>query len=760
MTNIIFAITHYTNFYGIEIQDFSQKMLNGLLNFNNGIEKLEYFHNTINQNVEYYNATILQEDKIFKDNKEFKLVDNILVYDSYKTQILLNETSDTIYIYENQNLIKLQDYLQNLGDDNGNFTAEIRDDENNYTEPEYDAQPNAERGFNAEPIADNNQQSNTNDNQSTNAEPITNFNENANENYNRADEDREFDFGKRIADLLNAEPTRATLRKIANRFLGRSKREINEPSKQPNSSEFNTDNEPNSINQSKRSDTNGQLLSNADEPSQAEQGYRENNGTRSDDGRRQPNSSRADERTSGEFGTDGSGDNQQSTSETKPNSNGAVSKPNQNDKPTNADNFATTNATISQTGQGDNAEAAIYNEPNDELSSSISNSNEQEQINPSQDEPNDKQESGNAEFYNEPSNEQSPNRADDSGDNQTIAEQSANQSAENINYSVVDNLSDEIISNDEPKKQSLNFKNTTNFSDEILLNLAEQITQDNHFVTLINANNAKYDSRSLFVSIAQRVLRQNLTIENKKIIQDEKLKLYKDYVEQTEPNGFRKQIFDIVTQIHTLQGYYDKPQSQNEITNSNNEVKQNNSVENEIIDNAFEENLSAENYTNKSEQEQQGDQEVEKETITKIESQDEIDTSKHFLTYTYEQFQVKYENLPSYKEQFDFNLTKKERIEANFEALELTQIILKRDEPFATEQEQEILAKFSGYGGLKTLFVDDKYETDRLRLENLVGKENYENLMQSSETAFYTPDDMIVRMYQGLTQMGVTWSYI
>lgn len=54
MTNIIFAITHCTNFYGIEIQDFSQKMLNGLLNFNNGIEKLEYFHNTINQNVEYY----------------------------------------------------------------------------------------------------------------------------------------------------------------------------------------------------------------------------------------------------------------------------------------------------------------------------------------------------------------------------------------------------------------------------------------------------------------------------------------------------------------------------------------------------------------------------------------------------------------------------------------------------------------------------------------------------------------------------------
>ena len=252
-------------------------------------------------------------------------------------------------------------------------------------------------------------------------------------------------------------------------------------------------------------------------------------------------------------------------------------------------------------------------------------------------------------------------------------------------------------------------------------------------------------------------MRQNLTIENKKIIQDEKLKLYKDYVEQTEPNGFRKQIFDIVTQIHTLQGYYDKPQSQNEIANSNNEVKQNNSVENEIIDNAFEENLSAENYTNKSEQEQQGDQEVEKETITEIESQDEIDTSKHFLTYTYEQFQVKYENLPSYKEQFDFNLTKKERIEANFEALELTQIIFKRDESFATEQEQEILAKFSGYGGLKTLFVDDKYETDRLRLENLVGKENYENLMQSSETAFYTPDDMIVRMYQGLTQMGVTY---
>ena len=131
--------------------------------------------------------------------------------------------------------------------------------------------------------------------------------------------------------------------------------------------------------------------------------------------------------------------------------------------------------------------------------------------------------------------------------------------------------------------------------------------------------------------------------------------------------------------------------------------------------------------------------------------------TQDFITYSQEEFQIKYENLPNYKGSFDFELNKKERINANYEALELTQTILKdknRTYPFPNEKEQEILAKFSGYGGLKELFIADRFEKDRKNLEALVGNKNYKNLMESSQTAFYTPDDMIKYMYEGLSHLG------
>ena len=141
-------------------------------------------------------------------------------------------------------------------------------------------------------------------------------------------------------------------------------------------------------------------------------------------------------------------------------------------------------------------------------------------------------------------------------------------------------------------------------------------------------------------------------------------------------------------------------------------------------------------------------------------NQNEPNSTKNtqdFVTFSQEEFQIKYENLPNYKGNFDFELNKRERINANYEALELTQTILKdenRTYPFPNEKEQEILAKFSGYGGLKELFVADRFEKDRKKLEALVGSENYKNLMESSETAFYTPDDVIKCMYKGLSQLG------
>ncbi|CAD7289518.1 hypothetical protein LMG7974_01595 [Campylobacter majalis] len=129
---------------------------------------------------------------------------------------------------------------------------------------------------------------------------------------------------------------------------------------------------------------------------------------------------------------------------------------------------------------------------------------------------------------------------------------------------------------------------------------------------------------------------------------------------------------------------------------------------------------------------------------------------KTFLSY---QFLTKYE-AQSYKGLFDnFDITsKKERIEANYEALKTTQIILNdknRPYPVATPEEQITLAKFSGYGGLKELFVEDRFLSQRSELKELVGEKNYTELSQTTDNAYYTPDELIKQMYFGLDELGV-----
>lgn len=127
---------------------------------------------------------------------------------------------------------------------------------------------------------------------------------------------------------------------------------------------------------------------------------------------------------------------------------------------------------------------------------------------------------------------------------------------------------------------------------------------------------------------------------------------------------------------------------------------------------------------------------------------------KTFLPY---QFLTKYE-AESYRGGFDFGLTKKERIEANYKAIKLTQTILNdtsRQQPLATQDEQKVLARFSGYGGLKELFLEDKFKEQRDELKELVGEENYKRLAESTENAFFTPDGLIRQMYDGLMLLGV-----
>ncbi|EKH7232752.1 Eco57I restriction-modification methylase domain-containing protein [Campylobacter upsaliensis] len=133
---------------------------------------------------------------------------------------------------------------------------------------------------------------------------------------------------------------------------------------------------------------------------------------------------------------------------------------------------------------------------------------------------------------------------------------------------------------------------------------------------------------------------------------------------------------------------------------------------------------------------------------------EEVEPSE-FKIFTQHQFLKKLDG-ENYKDKVDFKLTFKERIRANYEALKLTQNIFHQNRLVATAKEQEVLAKFSGYGGLKALFYDDKYEKEKDELLKLVGVKYFKELRDSSVSAFYTPSFIVNAMYERLLKLGLS----
>lgn len=100
--------------------------------------------------------------------------------------------------------------------------------------------------------------------------------------------------------------------------------------------------------------------------------------------------------------------------------------------------------------------------------------------------------------------------------------------------------------------------------------------------------------------------------------------------------------------------------------------------------------------------------------------------------------------------------TNREKIETNIAAIELVKKLEKEGRQ-ANPEEQELLAKYVGWGGLANEFFDElnpKYESERLTLRSLVSKSEYSTMKQSSLTAYYT-DPMIIRqIWQKLLDDG------
>ncbi len=101
----------------------------------------------------------------------------------------------------------------------------------------------------------------------------------------------------------------------------------------------------------------------------------------------------------------------------------------------------------------------------------------------------------------------------------------------------------------------------------------------------------------------------------------------------------------------------------------------------------------------------------------------------------------------------------KTRYKANIKAIELLkelqakQEILKGDY-YATLKEQEILAQFSGWGGLESYFKKAQHPEEFKELNALLTKDEFRRAYLSARDAYYTPKLVIDSIYQGLDQLG------
>lgn len=91
----------------------------------------------------------------------------------------------------------------------------------------------------------------------------------------------------------------------------------------------------------------------------------------------------------------------------------------------------------------------------------------------------------------------------------------------------------------------------------------------------------------------------------------------------------------------------------------------------------------------------------------------------------------------------------------NAEAIKLLKVI-EANNRFATPDEQKILAKFSGFGGIPQAFASDneKWTNEYKELKELITEDEYNKASASTLNAHYTGTDVIEAMYDGVKRLG------
>ena len=98
---------------------------------------------------------------------------------------------------------------------------------------------------------------------------------------------------------------------------------------------------------------------------------------------------------------------------------------------------------------------------------------------------------------------------------------------------------------------------------------------------------------------------------------------------------------------------------------------------------------------------------------------------------------------------------KKERFRRNIMAIQLLKKC-QEENRFATPEEQIILSKYVGWGGLSEAFDENNsaWTMEYLELSSVLTPEEYASARESTLTAFYTPPEVITAIYKAMEQMG------
>ncbi|MBQ8176160.1 MAG: N-6 DNA methylase, partial [Oscillospiraceae bacterium] len=111
----------------------------------------------------------------------------------------------------------------------------------------------------------------------------------------------------------------------------------------------------------------------------------------------------------------------------------------------------------------------------------------------------------------------------------------------------------------------------------------------------------------------------------------------------------------------------------------------------------------------------------------------------------------------------------KSKFKANVEAIQVLQKI-EAENRYATPEEQSVMAKYVGWGGIPQAFTTDRaaeslggnlgeaapsgWETEQKQLRELLSPDEYKAARASTLTSFYTPPEVTDGIYQALSQFG------